>query len=53
MLVERGKKICDVAKNWGKGEAGREGEIKGCSINSNKSTDCAAGLRQELPELGG
>ena len=26
---------------------------QGCSINSNKSTNCAAGVRQELPELGG
>lgn len=37
----------------GKREAGRQEGRQGCSINSNKSNDCAARLRQELPELGG
>lgn len=48
-FVER-EKIWDVAF----GVKGRQkGGRQGCSINSDKSTDCAAGLRQELPELGG
>lgn len=49
-LLAGEKKIRGVAQIRGKGR--QEGR-QGCSINSNKSSDCAVGLRQELPELGG
>lgn len=34
-------------------KGGRKGGRQGCSINSSKSNDCAARLKQELTELGG